>query len=259
MIPMQIYKHSLFYFKNMGKRISNYAELPLPNKKIYDLVLLHADGNVSSFAELVGVKQQVLDRIFKKDNRNGKYPSVSTNIKDAVKKKFKVDDAWFFLEEDGETRNEDTISNTGEAPADASYKLVPVIHIDSVGGMYSSNAVSLSESQYVEGYVPFMNAREGDRAIFQTGTSMIPTCPPGSLMQIRKVNNWKEYFGFGNIFVIELSDGRRITKEVNKCESNPKDYVVCHSHNKEVSDEELPKDMIVSVWKVIKILTDKGW
>lgn len=144
-------------------------------------------------------------------------------------------------------------------PNDVNYKLVPVVHIDSVGGVHSNNEVSQSEPQYIEGYVPFVNAQEGDRAIFQTGNSMIPTCPPGCLLLIREVPKWREYFGYGNIFVIELSDGRRITKEVSRYEANPRDYVWCISHNPSVPDEELPKSMIVSVWKVIKILTDKGW
>lgn len=138
------------------------------------------------------------------------------------------------------------------------YRLVPLIHIDSVGGMHSQNEI-IDEPQYIERYIPFINAHEGDIAIIQTGTSMIPTIPPGSFLQLRKVGNWQEYFGYGNIFVIELIDGRRITKEVSRYDANPKDFIWCISHNPDVPDEELPKNMIVSVWKVIKVLTDKGW
>ena len=138
------------------------------------------------------------------------------------------------------------------------YKLVPLVHIDSVGGMQSNNSIT-DEPQYIEGYIPFVNAKDDDRAIIQSGTSMIPTIPPGSFMQLREVENWREYFGYGNIFVIELKDGRRITKEVRRYDENPKDYVLCVSHNPDVAPEELPKSMIASVWKVIKILTDKGW
>ena len=138
------------------------------------------------------------------------------------------------------------------------YKLVPLVHIDSVGGMRSNNSIT-GEPQYIEGYIPFVNAKDDDRAIIQSGTSMIPTIPPGSFMQLREVENWREYFGYGNIFVIELKDGRRITKEVRRYDENPKDYVLCVSHNPDVAPEELPKSMIASVWKVIKILTDKGW
>ena len=138
------------------------------------------------------------------------------------------------------------------------YKLVPIVHTDSVGGMRSNNSIT-DEPQYIEGYIPFVNAQDDDKAIFQSGTSMIPTIPPGSIMQLREVKNWREYFGYGNIFVIELTDGRRITKEVRRYDENPKDYVLCVSHNPDVAPEELPKSMIASVWKVIKILMDKGW
>ena len=80
----------------MAKIISNYDELPLLNRKVYDLVIHHAGGNVKQFAESIGVKQQVLDRIFKVDARNGKYPSVSGNIREALCSKFGLDEAWFY-------------------------------------------------------------------------------------------------------------------------------------------------------------------
>lgn len=138
------------------------------------------------------------------------------------------------------------------------YKLVPIIHIDSVGGIHSSNAI-VGEPQYIEGYTPFTDAKDDDICIIQSGNSMTPTCPSGSLLLLREVSNWKEYFGYGNIFVIELTDGRRITKEVSRYNENPKDFIWCISHNPNVPDEELPKSMIASVWKVIKIQIDKGW
>lgn len=140
----------------------------------------------------------------------------------------------------------------------ANYRLIPLIHTDSVGGMHSPNQI-VDESEYIEKYIPFIDAYEDDKAILQSGDSMIPTIPPGSIMQIRKVENWREYFGYGNIFVLLLKDGRRITKEVKRYDDNPKEYVWCVSHNPAVDDEELPKSMIVGVWKVIKILTDRGW
>ena len=138
------------------------------------------------------------------------------------------------------------------------YTLVPLIHIDSVGGMHSDNAI-VDEPEYVEGYVPFVGARSDDRAIYQSGDSMTPTIPPGSIMLVRQVRDWREYFGYGNIFVLELRDGRRITKEVRRYDEDPKNYVTCVSHNPNVADEELPKSMIFGVWKVVKIQIDKGW
>ena len=139
----------------------------------------------------------------------------------------------------------ETIKPPVEEEPNANYRLVPIVHIDSVGGLHSNNAIT-DEPQYIEGYVP-------------SGNSMIPTIPPGSLIQIRKVESWRDYFGYGNIYVIELTDGRQVTKEVAKYEPDPKNYILCKSHNPDVADEELPRSMIVSVWKVINILINKGW
>ena len=138
------------------------------------------------------------------------------------------------------------------------YSLVPLINIDSVGGMGSSNALAAGD-QFVERLIPFTGAQEGDRAIYQSGDSMTPTIPAGSILQIRRVDDWREYFGYGGIFVLWLNDNRRITKQVMKYSPDPHNYVTCHSFNPDSADEELPKKFIREVWKVIKVLTDNGW
>ena len=107
--------------------------------------------------------------------------------------------------------------------------------------------------------LPFTEARTGDVAILQSGTSMLPTIPPGSVLLIREVVDWKEYFGYGGLFVLLLKDGRRITKEIRRYDEDARNYVWCVSYNPEVADEELPKSMIREVWKVIKFQADFGW
>lgn len=135
---------------------------------------------------------------------------------------------------------------------------VPLVNIDSVGGVHSPNALSSSE-QYIERMIPFLDARPGDVAILQSGNSMSPTIPAGAILQIRRVDGWREYFGYGSDFVLWLTDERRITKQVLKYEADPKNYVTCHSYNPESADEELPKSMIKEVWKIINVLINKGW
>lgn len=150
-------------------------------------------------------------------------------------------------------------SEEQQIPNDGTYRLVPMINSDAVGGMHKMNDISVTDPEYIIKYIPFVDATVDDVCIRVTSDSMIPTCPPGCVVQIREVSNWKEYFGYGNLFVLQLKDGRRIIKEVTKYEDNPKDYVLCISHNRTVPAEELPKNFIVSVWKVIKVLTDRGW
>lgn len=139
-----------------------------------------------------------------------------------------------------------------------SYHLVPLVNIDSVGGLHSQNMITPSEEHIIK-LIPFTEAREGDVAIIQSGNSMTPTIPPGSILLLRQVPEWREYLGYGNIFVLWLKDGRRVTKEIRRYDDDAKNYVWCVSHNPDVADEELPKSFIKGVWKVIKFQADFGW
>jgi len=141
---------------------------------------------------------------------------------------------------------------------ESNFRLVPLINIDAVGGLHKGNKI-MNEPEYIVSRVAFNEALVEDRCIQVTGESMIPACPPGCIVLIREVKSWQEYFGFGNIFVILLKDGRRILKRITKSDYDSKNYIKCISINPEYPDEDLPKGMIVGVWKVIKILTDRGW
>lgn len=138
------------------------------------------------------------------------------------------------------------------------YRLVPVYNFDAVGGMSTCNEITDAPA-YIEKYVPFAGAHDEDICVHVTGNSMIPTYSPGTLLLIRKVEGWREYFGYGHTFVLFLNDGRRILKEVRRFSENPQEYILCVSHNKEYEPEELPKSMIVSVYKVIMSLTNDGF
>lgn len=134
---------------------------------------------------------------------------------------------------------------------------LPLIHIDSVGGIHSDNAMVAPE--YIERYVPFMDSQADDFCIYQSGESMSPTIPSGAILHLREVVNWQEYFGYGGYFVLLLADGRRITKQVVRGETDPTKYILCKSINPDHSDEELPRSFIRRVFKIINVLTNNGW
>lgn len=165
---------------------------------------------------------------------------------------------WLMTGEGTMLRSDEMDQIKNRKPESEDYTLVPLVHIDSVGGMNSGNEITPGE-QYIEKMIPFTEAREGDRAIFQTGNSMYPLIPSGSVLLIREVEDWKEYFGYGNVYVLWLRDGRRITKEVRRYADDPNNYVWCVSYNPDVEDEELPLSMIRGVWKVVKFVADFGW
>lgn len=208
--------------------------------------------NKNSFSEAIGASNNVtITRLI-----NEKRKASPATCKKIVARFPHYDYKWLLTGEGDMLKSkEDNL----QIPNDGTYRLVPVVNSDAVGGMHKLNDIGVNDPEYIKGYIPFTDALEEDLCIPITSDSMIPTCPPGCVVQIRRVENWKEYFGYGNLFVIQLKDGRRIIKEVTKYEPDPKDYILCVSHNKSVPAEELPKDFIVSVWKVIKVLTDRGW
>lgn len=152
---------------------------------------------------------------------------------------------------------DEEIINLNPKPGDK-VTMVPLINIDSVGSMERTNSLTWRD-QYVVREIPFIDARPDDVAIYQSGDSMTPGIPSGSILHIRQVYDWQEYFGYGDTFVLWLKDDRRITKQVLKFREDPRNYVICHSFNPSYGDEELPKKFIRQVWKVITILSDKGW
>lgn len=205
---------------------------------------------ISAFEKLCGLGNGYFRQLRKEPSRE--------KLEIIISKCPDINKDWL-LSGTGDMLNGDPPSGKGEtADPSAGYLLLPLIHLDSVGGLHSDNAIT-DMPEFVERRIPFPGAREGDVVIYHTGDSMTPTIPPGSLLHIRRMANWREYLGYGNIFVLVLTDGRRITKEVTRYDEDPADYVWCVSHNPGVPDEELPRSMIESVWKVVNILTNKGW
>lgn len=220
--------------------------------------------NTSQYAFAIGAKtpQAIRDLI------SGKTKTLSADMQEKIiSYSPQINLSWLLTGEGEMLRysvdNSDAINVVEEtelvhAPETSSARAIPLINIDSVGGIHSQNIMTASE-QYVMRMIVMPGARKGDVAILQSGTSMAPTIPAGAILQIRRVEGWREYFGYGNDFVLWLTDDRRITKQVLKYSPDPKNYVTCHSYNPEVEDEELPKSMIQEVWKVINVLINKGW
>lgn len=214
-------------------------------------VLEYSGLSIPKFAESVGFKTpQGLREILKGNTR-----TLSDAARMKILKAFpQINEEWL-LTGDGEMLKDQDLLDVMDVNDE---NLVPLINIDSVGGVWSHNSIDVSE-QYIEGLVPLPNKRNGDYAIHQSGDSMLPQIPSGAILHIRKVEGWQEYFGYGDVYVLLLNDTRRITKQILKSEEDPKKYVLCHSFNSEYADEELPRSMIVDVWKVVNVLVNRGW
>lgn len=230
--------------------------------KRIEAIVQYSGLSIPKFSDYVGFKTPQTVRELIKGNTKTLSDAVRFKIASAYPQ---INSSWLQTG-DGEMLMPDS-SNEEKLQSDdvllakdssSDYRLVPLINIDSVGGIHSSNIIDCSE-QYVIRRMPFTEAQDGDVAILQSGNSMYPTIPSGSVLLIREVVDWQEYFGYGNIYVLWLRDGRRITKEIRRYDADPHNYVWCVSYNPDVADEELPRSMIRGVWKVIKYIADFGW
>lgn len=225
-----------------------------PSEKI-EAILKHLDLNAKAFADALGYERPQI--IY--DIQKGKTKRISPELADKITSVFSEISRSWLLADEGDMFVVDTEDKVyRNVKSGTRQNMIPLIHVDSVGGVHSENALTPSE-QYVERLVPFPDVHEGDVAILQSGDSMTPTIPAGAILQIRKVESWREYFGYGGDFVLWLKDGRRITKQVLKYSPDPANYITCHSYNPEAADEELPKSMVREVWKVVNVLINKGW
>lgn len=227
-------------------------EIPI-NERIKEIVK-GSGKSITAYAKEIGVSQPTLKACV--DGTNS--PSFDTLNKILIGNPI-ISSEWLItgkgsMLKDGE--NKDPLAASPESSIN--YRFVPLLNLDAVGGMHRLNNED-GDTEHSQDLIPFADAREGDFCLHVTGDSMAPTCPSGSLILVREVERWKEYFGFGNLFVILLADGRRILKEVQKYTPNSKEYVLCKSHNEKYPEEELPKSLIKGVFKVIKIQSDRGW
>ena len=77
-------------------------DLPKENKKLQYLIDTYAKGSQNAFAELIGVSQANINRLFRKDDRNKEYPNVikSKSTLTAINNKYDFATIEWFKKED---------------------------------------------------------------------------------------------------------------------------------------------------------------
>lgn len=75
--------------------------IPKENKKLQQLIDKHSFGSQNAFAEMIGVTQTNINRLFRVDERNGEVPNVlkSKSVLKAIKNKFDFADIEWFSKE----------------------------------------------------------------------------------------------------------------------------------------------------------------
>ena len=122
---------------------------------------------------------------------------LSRRATDAVLNKFQeINRVWLTIGI-GEMLLTETPQPTEPPPEDGDTILIPVVNLDSRGGMAFNEEVQTDA--YITGRLPFPKtiAHQGDVVIPIYGDSMEPTYKAGSMVLIREVELWREYLELG--------------------------------------------------------------
>ena len=101
--------------------------------------------------------------------------------------------------------------------------------------------------------VSLPETQDGDLCVVVPDDAMSPKYVPSSLLHIREVINWKQYLGYGYDFIFILDDGRRIFRRAEKADNE--DYILCCSYNDNYNPENLPRELIKEVYRVVACLS----
>lgn len=212
------------------------------NKRIEKLIE-YSGLSIPKFAVRVGFKTpQAVRELIK-----GRTKTLSYQAQEKILASFpEVSPSWL-LTGDGEMLNASSPPQT--PPPDGDTILIPVASPDSIGGTRFNEEVNTEE--YINGYLPFPTsiAHQGDVVIPIYGDSMEPTYKAGSMVLIREVELWREYLEFGCTYVIGLVDDRRVIKMIMA--GNDAGHFLLVSINPAYQPQEIAKDIIRSVWRVI--------
>lgn len=236
----------------MKKIIPNYENLPEVNKRIYDLIQKESDGVISRFAELIGVSQQVVDRLFKPDARSGKYPKVSEGIKEALNGVFGFTEIWYLPESEinvsFSTKREEIYEPKKLVPA-TSKKGVP--YFDETECTGSILSMYNDRPERPSFYINYEHFNDCTAYIPVAGDSMYPKYCSGEIVAVKQIHN-KEILLWGEVYLVvtnENANDMRTIKEVHPHEDASK-LVLRASNPNYRGDTVINKNDIISIFIV---------
>ena len=242
----------------------NVDELPFMNKVIYQYVMSRANGNITEFARLIDVSQQRISRLFYKDSRSGKYPTVSQSIKDAVCEAFGLSEMELTARVTYPDLEEGKITN-GSVAKDApqtEYGGYPRVVNDDY-----NNGKPFYDVPFTMGYdLPFNDNTSNPTCMIDfrpynkcdfwcraTGDSMYPTISDGDIVAVKRVYDFASSVISNDIYAIVLcNDLRAIKRLVDKG-----DTFILVSDNKEYEPQIVNKSDVRFVYRVMGSLKMK--
>ena len=217
--------------------------------------MTHIGQNIKYFIDKKGIRQADLARSLNTTPQNvtnllkTKNPSAET-LMDVSK----VLDIGFevLMDREKEIINKLVDEPTTEINKLTNYKpkstdLIPYYDKDFIAGtVFETVESQISVPDY------YMDVPEfrGCTAFRAYSDSMEGIIKSGSVLFGTKVEEWREYLEYGQIYGIVCEDGRRFLKYIRRYMEAPKEFFLLQSENKFYDDFEMPKNRIRSIWLI---------
>ena len=166
---------------------------------------------------------------------------------DSIRKFVRPDDLQEISKKNANVRKgTDNVAAKNENEIVISYKNgVPYYNVDFCGGF---DIMFNDQTRHPDGWVNFQPFSKADSWANITGHSMEPLISHGDMIAIKKVEDWRNYMLYGEIYGI-VTEEYRTVKRVRKS-PNP-DTIILEPVNKDYDTQELELKKILSVWAVI--------
>lgn len=234
---------------NSKKIITNTSDMPYANKKVYELIQSETGGNVKAFAKSINVSQQSLNRIFCIDKRNGKFPSISNEIRQGIIDTYGKDEIWFIAEIDSNGYDaHNTVENDDSPVGVTTQKHGKRIirywqDVDATGGDVTLFDDTIT-NRHIDLSIPEFSDCTDAVNIF--GDSMAPLYKSGQIIILKE---WTENFiDFGNVYFIITRNGNRMVKYLKK--GSDAAHVLCVSENPEFDPFEIRLEDVLKLYIV---------
>lgn len=98
-------------------------------------------------------------------------------------------------------------------------------------------------------YIDFMPFNDVDCWLNVTGKSMGPLIAHGDIVALKKLNNWKDFLLFGEIYAV-VTDEFRTIKIVSKGDDSDHFKLIPYNKSTDYSEQQIPKRLITHIFRV---------
>ena len=131
-------------------------------------------------------------------------------------------------------------------PVVSTSKGAPYYDVDFIGGF---DLVTNNQTIEPTFFIDFMPYNDVDCWVNVTGKSMSPFISHGDIVALKKVENWREFLLFGEIYAVVTNEFRTI-KIIGKSEIVKHFKLIPYSKSPEFSEQDLPIKLINHIYRV---------